>query len=243
MKKIFVYTVFFLAACITNACSQSGKNLQLLSSDLFKKALDSITDKQVIDVRTSEEFKAGYIPGARNINIYDADFPEQIGSLDKNIPVLVYCKGGARSADAARQMQKMGFKNIYDLEGGIMSWEHNHFPVEKTVENKVNDSFTMAHFDSLLAQHPTLMIDFYAPWCMPCREMEPSITRLSKQYKGKLTVYRVNVDQAKQLAKALNIEGIPVIATYKNGVEINRVTGFQSAATLRNLANEAVRKK
>ncbi|MBX3255062.1 MAG: thioredoxin fold domain-containing protein [Chitinophagaceae bacterium] len=243
MKKAFTYILFFLVVCTTNACAQSGKNFQRVASGVFKKALDSIADKQVIDVRTSGEFKEGYIPGAKNINIYDADFLEQISGLDKNIPILVYCKGGARSADAARQMQKMGFKNIYELEGGIMSWEHNNFPVEKPVENNTADLFTIAHFDSLLARHNTLMIDFYAPWCMPCREMEPSLKKLAKQYQGKMTIHRINVDQAKQLAKALNIEGIPVIATYKNGTQINRVTGFQSAANLRNLANEAVRKK
>lgn len=243
MKKFITYTIIYFATCVTYVWGQSPKTPQRVTAEVFKKAIDSIAIKQVIDVRTPEEFNAGYIAGATNMNIYDADFLERLNGLDKHLPTLVYCKGGGRSMDAARQMQKMGFTKIYELEGGILSWEHNHLPVKKDTKKAVVDLFTMADYNSLLLKHPNLMIDFYAPWCMPCREMEPSLARLTKQFKGKMTICRINVDQAKTLAQSLNINGIPVIATYKNGTEINRVTGFQSAANLRSLANEVVRKK
>lgn len=242
MGKNIFYMLLSFFACITNAYTQ-GKAVQHVSAESFKKVLDSLPTRQIIDVRTPEEYVGGYITGAKNINIYDADFLEKINMLDKKVPVMVYCKGGVRSADATRQMQKMGFLTIYDLQGGIMSWENHNLPVEKTKGDPQKDLFTLADYDSLLAQHPNLMIDFYAPWCMPCREMEPSFKRLAKQYKGKITIYRINVDEAKMLTRALNIEGIPVIATYKNGTEINRVTGFQTASILRNLAGEVIRKK
>lgn len=243
MKKTIVWGVFCLVMCMTYAFGQSAKAVQKVSANTFKRTLDSIANKQVIDVRTPEEFETGHLKGAKNINIYDADFAEKVGSLDKTVPVMVYCKGGARSVDAVKRMQQMGFEHIYDLEGGILSWENKNLPVEKSGTDSPKDVFTIAHYDSLLAQHPNLLIDFYAPWCMPCREMEPSLKRLTKQFKGKVTIYRLNIDEAKELAKQLNIEGIPVVATYKNGVEINRVTGFQSAANLRALASEVLQKK
>lgn len=232
-----VWGIACLVMCITYAFGQSGK-VQKVSADVFKKTLDSVQAKQVIDVRTPEEFQAGHLHGAKNINIYDADFAEKIGSLDKTIPVMVYCKAGARSADAAKRMQQMGFENVYDLEGGILSWENKSLPVEKLGTEPVKDMFTVAQYDSLLNNHERLMVDFYAPWCAPCRMMEPSIKRLTKQFKGKVTVHRINVDEAKALAQSLNITGIPIIITYQKGKEINRVTGYQTPEKLRDLANE-----
>jgi thioredoxin-like negative regulator of GroEL len=65
--------------------------------------------------------------------------------------------------------------------------------------------------------------------------MEPSLKKLSKEYKSKVTFSRIDLDKAKPLARKLNIESIPVIAVYKNGKELKRVTGLQSTSQLREL--------
>ena len=77
---------------------------------------------QVLDVRTPEEWAGGTIKGAIKMNFYDADFAEQINKLDKNKPIYVYCKAGGRSAKAADQLNKAGFKNVFNLLGGITAW-------------------------------------------------------------------------------------------------------------------------
>ena len=78
---------------------------------------------QLLDVRTPEEFKSGYIAGAKNLNFYDDDFAQQIAKLDKTKPVMVYCAKGGRSASAAEQLNQAGFSKVYDLTGGMYAWK------------------------------------------------------------------------------------------------------------------------
>ncbi len=85
----------------------------------------------VLDVRAPEEFEGGRLPGAIMINIYDADFIERIGALDKSVPYLVYCKAGGRSAKAAEVMGQIGFTDVVDYGGGWLDWAMRELPVER----------------------------------------------------------------------------------------------------------------
>lgn len=83
----------------------------------------------VLDVRTQAEVDEGIIPGASHIDFLQDDFGRRIEGLDKDRPVLVYCKVGARSAKAADQLMDAGFKKVYHLEGGIDVWKSEGFSV------------------------------------------------------------------------------------------------------------------
>ena len=77
-----------------------------------------------MDVRTEEEIESGYIPNAKNIDLrMGPGFIEQINTLDKNKPYYVYCRSGARSAQAVQLMRDLGFNETYNLLGGILEWE------------------------------------------------------------------------------------------------------------------------
>lgn len=78
---------------------------------------------QLIDVRTVEEFNEGHVQNAQNICVTDADFKENISKLDRNQPVYLYCRSGKRSANAGKILKEMGFKEIYDMEGGFLEWQ------------------------------------------------------------------------------------------------------------------------
>lgn len=69
-------------------------------------------DAVVIDVRTPEEYGAGHLEGAQNIDIYAADFKDQIGSLDRDDKYVVYCRSGNRSGQAKEIMEQMGFTDV-----------------------------------------------------------------------------------------------------------------------------------
>lgn len=77
----------------------------------------------LVDVRTPEEFSEGALPAAVNISVTSLDFPFEIAKLDKEKPVLIYCKGGTRSARAAVAMKALGFNEIHELKGGYMAWQ------------------------------------------------------------------------------------------------------------------------
>ena len=76
----------------------------------------------ILDVRTPEEFAAGHLPGAININVEASDFDTKIAGLDESAETLVYCQTGNRSGVATDKMVELGFTDMSDLQGGIEAW-------------------------------------------------------------------------------------------------------------------------
>ncbi len=76
----------------------------------------------VLDVRTAEEYAAGHLPGAINIDVSGPDFAASVGALDPTASYALYCRSGNRSGVAMQAMQGMGFTNVYHLSGGINAW-------------------------------------------------------------------------------------------------------------------------
>ena len=89
---------------------------------------------------------------------------------------------------------------------------------EKQFQNKINDKFVVA--------------DFFAEWCMPCLMMSPIIEELAKKFKGKMEFVKVNVDDNSSLANKLGIMSIPTLIIFKEGKEIERLTGAISSEQL-----------
>lgn len=96
--------------------------------DLEVKMSDPLI--QLIDVRTDKEWQKGHLKGAKRFEINNSNWETQISILDKNLPVYVYCAKGGRSSRSAKQLQKAGFQEIYDLDGGITAWLNAGKPVE-----------------------------------------------------------------------------------------------------------------
>jgi rhodanese-related sulfurtransferase len=95
---------------------------KVVSAAEFKELL-SAEGAQVIDVRTPGEVAQGAIEGATNFDFYEQEeFKDKLADLDKEKPVLVYCKSGGRSGKTASMLKEMGFKEVYDLEGGYSNW-------------------------------------------------------------------------------------------------------------------------
>jgi thioredoxin len=77
-----------------------------------------------------------------------------------------------------------------------------------------------------------VVVDFWAPWCMPCRAMEPALKNVEEQYRGKVDVWRINADESHELLQKLNIYGIPTTLAFQGDKEILRHTGSQSRGDL-----------
>ena len=100
----------------------SCKGTVNLDADAFEKKLSEDGSVQLVDVRTADEFKAGHLVAAVPIDWFSKSFlDEALNTLDKERPVLVYCRSGRRSAAAAAKLSKAGFK-VYNLEGGYLAW-------------------------------------------------------------------------------------------------------------------------
>jgi rhodanese-related sulfurtransferase len=94
------------------------------------QSLMELDDIQLVDVRTPGEYQEGYIENFQNIDFLSPTFDEDIAKLDKNKPVILYCKSGGRSASCAQKMVDAGFVKVYDLEGGISKWQHEGMEVK-----------------------------------------------------------------------------------------------------------------
>jgi Rhodanese-related sulfurtransferase len=87
------------------------------------KFLDEVRlgSRTLLDVRQDFEYAEGHLPGARNIPL--PELADRLNEVDRNLPVLVYCRGGMRSLAAANMIAGQGFREIMSLKGGIMAWE------------------------------------------------------------------------------------------------------------------------
>ncbi|MFA5556564.1 MAG: rhodanese-like domain-containing protein [Flavobacteriaceae bacterium] len=120
MKKLFLilFTSLFLMSCK----GQETEHFKILDSAQYEQ-VTSGNKVTVIDVRTPQEYQDGHIKNAQNINVQSADFKAKMENFDKDKPIYIYCRSGARSAKAGKILEDMGFKEIYDLKGGILSWK------------------------------------------------------------------------------------------------------------------------
>ena len=84
----------------------------------------------ILDTRTPAEFAENRITGAINIDVKAPDFPERTAKLDKNASYLVYCRGGVRSGKAMGLMKAAGFREVYNLGGGLIKWQEAQLPLE-----------------------------------------------------------------------------------------------------------------
>lgn len=124
--KVFILSLMTLLAA--SCLKQKTEGFLVVNSTVFEQKI-SEKEVQLVDARTPEEFQEKHIANAINANILADDFEQRVGPLDKNKPVLVYCKSGVRSSNAAAKLKAMGFTNIIDLDGGITQWVAEGKPV------------------------------------------------------------------------------------------------------------------
>lgn len=102
-----------------------AKNLEsitLLDAISFRNAIEQ-AKVQLVDVRTPREFATSHLKNALNVDYFNASsFSAAFNKMKKDKPVYVYCRSGNRSRNAARRLHKLGFKEIYDLKGGLLSY-------------------------------------------------------------------------------------------------------------------------
>lgn len=230
MNKFFYSLVLIVTLIAFHSCAQPAANSQLDAAS-FAALKDKLEDEWIIDVRTKPEFDNGHIASAINMDYYADDFQKQLATLPKDKPLLIYCLSGSRSNAAIDKLKSMGYTDIYHLSGGIQSWKQANLPVEG--EKIRPDTFTDSDYQKLIKANRLLMIDYYAPWCLPCRKMKPYIESLAKEFEGRVKVVKINSDEAKQLSAKHNITSIPVITFIADGKEITRLTGLQSEEVLR----------
>ena len=97
-----------------------------------------------------------------------------------------------------------------------------------------------AAFDALVRQSPVpVLVDFWAPWCGPCRMMAPEVEKLAQQTTGNALIVKVDTDAVPELGERFGIRSIPTVAVFKNGQVVVREAGARPAAALQDLLRRA----
>ena len=107
------------------------KRIRETTIDKVKAKLDQGEQFLLVDVREESEWAQGHLPGAIHLGkgIIERDIEGRVPDL--NAPIILYCGGGFRSALAADNLQKMGYKNVISMDGGVRGWREKGFPMPR----------------------------------------------------------------------------------------------------------------
>lgn len=230
MSKLVLLSALTILLSATSCQSQSsGGGKTVLSPNEFQAQLDKTNDEILLDVRTPGEYADGFIAGAKNIDWNGNGFEKQASALDKNKPVYVYCLGGGRSRAAASKLRQLGFKEVYDLDGGMMNWKRAGMPVATSngaATAPKTSGMNMADYTKLLEGDKLVLVDFFATWCGPCKKMAPFLKEMSHEEEAYLKVVKVDADENEALSTEMQITGLPTLLLYKNGKLVWQHLGY-----------------
>ena len=117
LKYILMVAFFTIFSCSLI----NSESINQMNSDELIEFIE-LNDAILVDVRTEDEYNSGYIESSLNIDYYSNEFSVNADKLDKNTPIILYSRSGKRSSMSANKILKIGFKEIYNLEGGILEW-------------------------------------------------------------------------------------------------------------------------
>lgn len=212
-------SLFIIALLIASfGFSQEIQNVNAIQFNQLIQTNDGV----ILDVRTPQEYTRGHINNSTLINIADKDFVSKINLLQKDKPVYLYCLTGSRSRSAANYMAKIGFTKVYNLQRGILDWQSNGLAIEQSQATIASESKTYSkdEFNQLVKSDKLVLIDFHAPWCAPCKTMNPIIEKLATDYNGKAKIEKVDVESNREIAEANQIQSIPGFVLFKNGQKV-----------------------
>ncbi|MDG7008639.1 MAG: thioredoxin [Nitrososphaerota archaeon] len=110
--------------------------------------------------------------------------------------------------------------------------KHRSKPAAVPAVSATPVELTDANFHEVVASHPLVVVDFWAPWCGPCRIVSPVLEQLASEMAGKATFGKLNVDDNPMTSQQFGIQGIPTIMVFKDGQPVDGLVGAAPKQTI-----------
>ena len=214
---IFMNIFFALIFCssLLTVCNSNAQQTNLSVTEFEKEIAKS--NIQLLDVRTAGEYQSGHLSNALLADwTNDKEFKERAKGLDKSKPVYTYCLSGTRSNAATQWLIQNGF-TAYNLTGGISAWKRDNKPVEQVVMVK---QITLNEYLAQIPKNKTVLVDFSAVWCAPCKKMAPVLDSLTAQHGDKFVLVKIDGGEQTDICRELKVDGFPTFFIYKQGIKI-----------------------
>lgn len=226
--SISILILFF--SCLSSC--DSGHHVHNISTASFQKILEK--DVVLLDVRTPNEISEGFIKDASALNYYDPDFARKLSLIQKDKPVLVYCKSGGRSSAAAKLLVDLGHHDVYNLSGGFMSWLKHDYPFVHSPHKEVEKGLSISLEDvaKSIVNNRYVLLYFKTLWCVPCRKLEPIIEQMERDFSDEVEIINIDVDLNKDVSDHFKVSSIPTLVFLNQSKESWRFTGFVDADDL-----------
>ena len=226
--SISILILFFI--CLSSC--DDGHPVHNISAASFQKILEK--DVVLLDVRTPNEISEGFIKDASALNYYDPDFARKLSLIQKDKPVLVYCKSGGRSSATAKLLVDLGHNDVYNLSGGFMSWMKHDYPFVHSPHKDVEKGLSISLEDvaKSIEDNQHVLLYFKTLWCVPCRKLEPIIQQMERDFSDEVEVIKIDVDINKDVSDHFKVFGIPTLVFLSQSKELWRSIGFVEADDL-----------
>jgi len=174
-KIIAIITNLFLATAVL-AQTAENKGPAPLELDSFTAKISRQEKPQIIDARSADEFVLNHINGAVNFNLQTEDYANRVQSLNKDKPVFIYSIGTGRSGQLAKDLRSKGFKEVYDLQGGIANWVGGG----KSYYTSAKKSITLQEYKNIITNNQLVLVDIGSRYCGACKKVKPILDSLRR---------------------------------------------------------------
>jgi thioredoxin 1 len=134
----------------------------------------------------------------------------------------------------------MIFLGLFNRKGGKTGSNKQFPPINEWPDHAV--TLDGKNFNEFIGKYPLSAVDFWAPWCGPCRAMIPIFRRLSTIYNGKVAFGRLNTQQNEDISKKYKIMGIPHLAFFSYGRKLTSTTGVKSVGDIKDIVDDLLKK-
>src|SRR5450432_881264 len=214
MKKVFIITLIHFTGFTATFAQTAKNNPGLIEVDSFAAKINRQLNPQIIDVRTSEEFKINHIKGAIAINLKGDNYLDGLKQFDKVKPVFIYAIQNSRPDLLAQELYKTGYTKVFELKGGIAARIGNGYPYFSSVNSNISDT----DYNKIITENKIVLVEIGTKYCGVCVKAKHIIDSLQNGVNSSYKIIELELYNNSQLVAGLKeVSAVPTLLLYKEG--------------------------